>query len=148
MRLRDAVLAAALVVGGPAFGANVEELTKQLSGEAALVAKTPAELERAYAEVLPSLLAKAETDDVGLQKVTFRASRPGAEQERAALSKVLAAKLSADAPTPAKVVLLRHLQRIGRDEAVKAVAGRLGDGDALVRESARRALASWPPSRS
>ena len=89
MRLRNAVLAAALVVGGPAFGANVEELTKQLSGEAALVAKTPGELERAYAEVLPSLLAKAETDDVGLQKVAFRASRPGAEAERAALWNLL-----------------------------------------------------------
>lgn len=145
MKLRHAVLAAALAVGGaPAFGANVEDLTKQLSGEAALVARTPAELERAYAEVLPSLLAKAETDDVGLQKIAFRASRPGAEAERAALSKVLAGKLSGDAATPVKVVLLRHLQRIGRDEAVKAVAGRLADGDALVRESARRALAGMP----
>src|SRR4051812_12159759 len=83
----------------PAFAAdgpapNLSDLAKQL-GEGTSSAKTAAEFEEAYTKALPPLLTKPEGDDSVLQKIAFRASRPGAEIERAALGKVLAERLSA-----------------------------------------------------
>jgi len=91
-RLRIAAIGAALLLSGYAFAADappMDPLVKQLAGEGVPAAKTAAEFEAAYAKVLPSLLTKPESDDVALQKLSFHASRPGAEVERAALSKVL-----------------------------------------------------------
>src|SRR4051812_23230014 len=124
-RIRISALSAALLVGEYCFAADappVDPLIKQLVGEGAPAAKSAAEFEAAYAKVLPSLLTKPETDDVALQRISFHASRPGAEVERAALSKVLASKLP-DASGPVKVLLLRHIQRIGREETVPAGGG-------------------------
>ena len=152
-RLTAAILGTALVFGRPVFAADPPagggaqaELVAQLQGKGKtpLTAKTAAEFETAYTTALPALLDKVTTDDLALQNVAFHASRPGAEVERAALGKVLAGKLTADAPVDLKLVLLRHVQRIGRAEVVQAVAGLLGDADANVRESARRALAGNP----
>src|SRR5881275_1966103 len=94
--IRIVALSAALLVSGDCFAADappVDPLVKQLSGEGAPAAKSAAEFETAYAKVLPGLLTKPESDDVALQRISFHASRPGAEVERAALSKVLASKL-------------------------------------------------------
>jgi HEAT repeat protein len=121
-----------------------DDLIKQLGGEGTPAAKSATEFEAAYAQVLPQLLEKPQGDDSALQRIAFRASRPGAETERAALSKALVAKLTVDASTPVKVLLLRHLQRIGGDEAVPAIAALLADKDAQVRECARRALSNIP----
>ena len=118
-------------------------LAKQLI-EGTAPAKTAAEFEAAYTQVLPPLLAKPEGDDSTLQKIVFRANRPGAEMERATLSKVLSARLSAGGSTPVKVLLLRHIQRIGREETVAMVAPLLADANSQVRECARRALANNP----
>src|SRR6266566_3108364 len=117
-RASIAALWAALFVCGSTFAADPppanpnDELIKRLGGQGEPATKTAEEFEAAYAKVLPQLLAKPERDDVALQRISFRASRPGAEVEREALAKVLANKLTAaDATGPAKVVLLRHLER-------------------------------------
>jgi HEAT repeat protein len=147
-RIRIGALSAALLVSGYCFAADappVDPLVKQLAGEGAPAAKSAAEFEAAYAKVLPSLLTKPETDDLALQRISFHASRPGAEVERAALSKVLASNLTG-ASVSLKVVLLRHIQRIGREETVPSVAALLNDQDALVRDGARRALSNNPTS--
>jgi HEAT repeat protein len=79
-----------------------------------------------------------------LQDLVLVASRPGAETERLALAKALADKLGASTPKLARVWMLRQLERIGRAEAVAAIAEALKDTDPLVRDSARRALAANP----
>lgn len=147
-RIRIGALSAALLVSRYCLSADappVDPLVKQLWGEGAPAAKSPAEFKAAYAKVLPGLLNKPETDDVALQRISFHASRPGAEVERAALSTVLASTLTG-ASVPLKVVLLRHIQRIGREETVPSVAALLNDQDALVRDGARRALSNNPTS--
>jgi HEAT repeat protein len=79
--------------------------------------------------------------------IAARASRPGAEAERAALAKVLATRL-ADPKISAdqKVQLLRHIQRIGKDETVIATAALLYDAEPKVADAARRALVDNPSS--
>lgn len=135
-------LALLMPVTAGAADPSADDLFKQVQTDSQ--GKSGAELEGVYAKALPALIAKPETDDVALQKIAFHASRPGADGERAALCKVLAARLTAEQATPVKVLLLRHLQRIGRDESVAAIVTALSDSDALVRESARRALANNP----
>jgi len=115
--IRITTITAVLIFGGYTFAADpvpkADQLSKQLAGEGAPAAKTPIEFELAYAQVLPSLLTKPDTDDVALQKIVFYASRPDAEVERAALCKVMAAHVLNESSVTARVVLLRHLQRIG-----------------------------------
>ena len=102
---------------------------------------------------LDTLVPDAAGDDIqkranaqkAIEVLAMNAARPGAEAERAAASKALAAKLGAATPQLARVWLLRQLQLIGRAEAVPAVAALLDDKDPLIRESARRAL-QWNPA--
>lgn len=102
---------------------------------------------------LDTLVPDAADDDIqkranaqkAIEVLAMNAARPGAEAERAAASKALAAKLGAATPQLARVWLLRQLQLIGRAEAVPAVAALLDDKDLLIRESARRAL-QWNPA--
>lgn len=143
-RFCAAVLGLSLLAGQTVTAADPspDELFKQVQTESA--GKSGPQLEAVYAKVLPALIAKPETDDVALQKIAFYASRPGADAERAALCNLLATALAKEQVTPVKVLLLRHLQRIGRDESVAAIVKALSDSDALVRESARRALANNP----
>src|SRR5438105_7205647 len=87
-RVSTAALWAALFICGSTFAADPpanpnEELIKRLSGQGELAAKSGEEFEAAYTKVLPQLLAKPDRDDVALQRISFRASRPGAEVERA-----------------------------------------------------------------
>src|SRR4051812_38261057 len=122
--MRIAAVAIAPIAAGSFFAPadpKLDDPIKQLR-EGTAPPKTAAEFESAYAKTLPTLIAKPEVDDTALQKIVFRASRPGAELERAALSKVLVAKL-ADATVAEKLLLLRHIQRIGRDESTAALAG-------------------------
>jgi HEAT repeat protein len=144
MTIRCILLAALLtVLPSCATSAPPNNLTQQLIN-GTTGAKTSAEFEAAYTQVLPSLITKPQSDDVALQQLVFHASRPDAETERAALATVLATRLSAGGPVPLKVLLLRHIQRIGREETLPAVLAALSDQDAQVRECARRALANNP----
>jgi HEAT repeat protein len=131
---------------------NVGELTRELKGEKPAAERTPEQLDAVCAKVLDALMPDMGNEDPGkcggpqgtLEAIAFRASRPGAEAERAACSKAIAARLGPDVAPLARVWLLRQLERIGRAEAVPQIAGLLSDKDALVRESARRALRKNP----
>jgi HEAT repeat protein len=102
---------------------------------------------------LDTLVPDSASDDLqkranaqkAIEVLALNAARPGAEAERAAASKALAAKLGPATPQMARVWLLRQLQLIGRAEAVPAVSALLDDKDPLIRESARRAL-EWNPA--
>jgi len=91
-------------------------------------------------------------DDIGqrngpqqsLQNVCFQAGAPGREADRATVCQVLAEALGTEMAPPARVWLLTQLQWIGREECVEAVAKSLDDGDAHVRDAARRALENNP----
>ena len=80
-----------------------------------------------------------------LQDIASNASKPGHEAARKALGKRLAAKAAdPSVPQPARVWIVRQLEYMGRDEAVKALAGVMNGDDAELRECARRALEKNP----
>ena len=109
----------------------------------------PAAVKALLAKVIDALAAKeCETNEVArkepqicLDKIEFLVSRPGADAEREAFCKSLAERLGSELHAPAKVWLLKSLERIGKAESVGAEVKLLGDADETVRETARRALA-------
>lgn len=146
-----ALLALALAAGaGPSGAAEPEaaELAKELTGEKPAAERTAEQRDAAYATVLDALMPDLGAEDVGkrsgptrtIERIAFHASRPGAEADRAACSRAIAARLGPDVPALASTWLIRMLERIGRAEAVPALGTALGDKDPNVRESARRAL--------
>jgi len=147
-RIGISAVSLAILAAGPSMvfaeGLFQDPLVKELGGDLPPIPRTPEELQAAYAKVLPGLIAKPDADDAPLRKIVSRAGRPGAEIERATLSKVLTDRLASEQSVPVKVMLLRHIPRIGRVEAVPAVSALLNDPDARVRECARRALAGNP----
>ncbi|HPD17202.1 MAG TPA: HEAT repeat domain-containing protein [Planctomycetota bacterium] len=144
LALTIAVWAAPLGAGEP----DPAELTKEFTGEKPASERTPEQLDAAYAKVLDALMPDMGNEDPNkrggptrtLERIAFQASRPGAEADRAACAKAIAARLGPDVPPLARTWLIRMLERIGRAEAVAALGAALGDKDENVRESARRAL--------
>lgn len=108
-----------------------------------------ADFDAALESLIPKLAA-AEVGDrysaqMQLQAIAAAASRPGAEADRAALGKRLAAKAAdASVPQPARAWLVRQLEYMGGAEAVPALAALLAGEDADLRDSARRALEKNP----
>jgi HEAT repeat protein len=123
-------------------------ILKELKGDAEPVKRSAAALDAAYAQALAALLPDMGSDDLGKRgnsqgdwsKISLRASRPGAEDERAAACKAMLPSLGADTPQTTRVWLIRQLQLISKAESVAALVALLNDKDALVRESARRAV--------
>jgi HEAT repeat protein len=161
MRLHQiSLLTAGVLLAGASLSraeeANVGELTRELTGEKPAAARTPQQLEAVYAKVLEALMPNMGNEDPGkrndpqstLERIAFQASRPGADADRAACSKAIAARLGPQTGPFGRVWLLRQLERIGRGEAVPAVAKLLADNDALVRESGRRALQKNPAAEA
>lgn len=109
----------------------------------------PAAVKALLAKVIDALAAKeCETNEVArkepqnsLDKIEFFVSRPGADAEREAYCKLLAERLAGELHAPAKIWLLKSLERIGKAESVAAEVKLLSDADETVRETARRALA-------
>ena len=143
-----AALAMAAAASAMAADANVADLVKEFRGQAEPKQRTPEELQAAYAAVLAQLLPDMSGQDLGkqggaqatLEDITFRAGRPGADAERLALSKAIAAALPATSTPLAKTWLVRQLQYVGRAECVPALSALLADTGEQVAESARRAL--------
>mgnify|MGYP000359708331 CR=1 FL=1 len=146
-----AILALTITVWAAPLGAaepEAAELTKEFTGEKPAPERTPEQLEAAYAKMLDALMPDMGNEDPNkrsgptrtIERIAFQASRPGAEADRAACSKALAARLGPDVPPLARAWLIRMLERIGRAEAVAALEAALADKDENVRESARRAL--------
>ncbi len=135
---------------------NVGELTRELKGEKPATEQTPAQRAAVYVQVLDSLLPDLSNEDPGkrggpqstLERIAFHAGRPGAEADRAACATAIAAKLGPDVGPLGRSWLLRQLERIGRAEVVPQVAPCLADKDALIRESARRALQKNPATEA
>lgn len=127
---------------------TVDALIDQFTGRAALTLKSPAELQAAYARVIDALLPgiaaeklqDREDPQQKVERICFYASRPGADAERAALCAALCSRLTPQTPLPARIWFLRQLERISGDESVPALAALLADGEAPVRELARRCL--------
>jgi HEAT repeat protein len=136
--------------------ATIGELTQELMGDRPAAARTPQQLDAVYAKVLDALMPDMGNEDPGrrggpqatLERIAFQASRPGADADRVACSKAIAARLGPQTGPFGRVWLLRQIERIGRQEAVPQVAQLLADKDALVRESARRALQKNPASEA
>jgi HEAT repeat protein len=154
-----ALVAAGLFLGAalaPAGEVDLDRLAAELASGTPATQRTPEQLVAAYAAVLDPLMPDMgdpvpdkRRDPYGkIERIAFHASRPGAEAERAACSKAIAARLKPNMPALASMWLLRQLDRIGRDEAVAQVAAMLGDNDLNVRGSARRALQKNPSKQA
>jgi len=99
-------------------------------------------------ESLPGMGAEKIPDRRGpqqaLQDKVFSLGGPGHEEELKTVCTVIATKLGPDTAQPARVWMLHVLEFNGGAECVDAVAVCLDDGDARVREAARRCLANNP----
>jgi HEAT repeat protein len=103
------------------------------------------ELEGLLAGLASADRTEEERADQALEKLCLAAGRPGAESERRALAAALSRKLGPETPEEARLLLLNHLQAIGRDESVAALARLLGEKEStLLFEGARRALEANP----
>jgi len=146
------VIAPLALAGQP----NADDLIKEFTGDADPTARTPQALQAAYTTVLDALLphmgspdpAKRETPEQTLERICWRAARPGAQAERTAIAQTIATRLKANLPKLARIWLIRQLEHIGRDEAVAALAADLANADPRVRECARRALQRNPSPKA
>ncbi|MBL8798400.1 MAG: hypothetical protein JNM56_31180 [Planctomycetia bacterium] len=122
-------------------------LTLLCTGLTALPAAPPdlkgKTLRQTFEELLPNLAAKNDAQQQW-QNLCFQLGAPGNEALRAEACQLMAGKLDAATPSPARVWLLRQLERIGREECVAAVAAVLDDKDEPVRDAAVRCLANNP----
>ncbi|MFP4057375.1 MAG: HEAT repeat domain-containing protein [Candidatus Brocadiia bacterium] len=136
-------------VGGEA---SVDDLVAEFTGGAEPVERSVEELEAAYTKVLEAFLPAMGSEDPNVRKdpeqtfqaICWRAGRPGAEKERAAVCRVIARKLGTDLPLHAQLWLIKQLEHIGAAEAVDALAAKLASPQHRVRERARRALQNNP----
>ena len=130
----------------------VSQLVQELSGEKKTRLRRPAQLETAYAAVLEKLLPEMGAESIGereqaqqdFERICFYAGRPGAEKERCALCTAMLPHLGCATPLPARVWLLRQLERLGDAESVTTLARLLRDENPGIRELARRALQQNP----
>lgn len=122
---------------------------REMRGESPVPARNAPAWRAAYSQVLAAMLPDMSSDDLGKrggaqnawEKIVLRASRPGAEAERAG---VVAAMLPAvgNAPLEARLWLLKMLEWSARAEAVPTLSAQLSNSDAQISERARRALAN------
>ena len=141
-----------LVAGQSRPAADVADLIKQLSGQSAAPPRTPEQFAADYARALDALLpgmgAEAlpdrEAPQQSFEKICFYAGRPGADVERRTLCEAVAGRLGSQTAKPARVWLLRQLERLSGPESVAALAPLLADEDGEIRDLARRALQNNP----
>lgn len=100
------------------------------------------DLKTLFHQLLPEL--GKEQSQQKWQEACWKAAAPGHETQRCQACLLMAAKLGPDTPAPARIWLLKQLERIGRDESVSAIAPLVADKDPLVRDAAIRALANNP----
>jgi HEAT repeat protein len=108
-----------------------------------------ADFEKAVSDLIPRMAddnVPARYDAwMELQELAADAGKPGNEAARAALVKVLTARVTdTTVPQPATVWIIRQLENIGRADAVEALTVVLNGDNAELRECARRALEKNP----
>ncbi len=101
-----------------------------------------------FDELLPGMAKADKGAQQRWQDLCNAAGAPGNEKVRDEACTLMAAKLDAKTPAPARLWLLTQLERIGREESVPAIAGVIDDKDDVVREAAVRALASNPSPKA
>jgi len=99
-------------------------------------------LKQAFDELLPNL--SRNDAQQRWQSICNQVGAPGNEALRAEACKLMADKLGPPTPNPARIWLLKQLERIGRGECVDAVALVLDEKDDLVHDAALRCLANNP----
>ena len=138
-----------------AVEASHDDLLKELQGQGEALKRSAAEWEAAHARALDALLPRLGGDNLEergeanriYERICWRASRPGAEAERAAAVKAILARLRPELPKPALIALLERLENIGTEDAVGPLAKLLDAKETeppSVREHARRALLKNP----
>ena len=145
-----ACLAACLPARGQAEGTVADLVGKAASNDAEERAKAFEGLvalgEEGITGVLAMLAEPAEGGDAGaritLHGMACRSIRVGAEEERAALVKPLAAFLAGEGPAAVKRFVIEQLHVAGRGDAVPALVVCLADEE--LAESARQALIANP----
>lgn len=109
-----------------------------------------ADAEQAVDELIPKMadedVPKRYDAQMALQDIASEASTPGNEKARKELGEILAKKAGdTTVPQPARVWIVRQLEYMGRDEAVRALAKVMADkSDQELSECARRALEKNP----
>ncbi len=116
----------------------------------------PAEQEAAYRKAIawlaPRLCAEAPVEReaalAALHELQVGAGRPGQEARRSALCRALCDVIRDEKRPEARVALLKPLERVGDEESVPLLTELLGGDDALVSETARRALQMNPSAQA
>jgi HEAT repeat protein len=78
------------------------------------------------------------------ERFCFQAGLPGGEADRATLCKVICERLGPQTAKPARVWLLRQLERLSGSESVPTLANLLADPDPEIRDLVRRVLENNP----
>jgi HEAT repeat protein len=103
-------------------------------------------LRKVFDELLPGMgaadIGARRTPQQRWQEICVQTGAPGNEALRVEACKLMMQKLGAETPTPARVWLLKQLERIGRAECVDAVAAIVNDKSAEVSDGAIRCLAA------
>ena len=105
-------------------------------------------LAAAFDELLPGMGKGDTSAQQQWQDLCNAAGAPGNEKARAEACTLMAGKLDAKTPAPARLWLLTQLERIGREESVAALGVILDDKDDVVREAAIRSLANNPSPKA
>lgn len=110
--------------------------------------ETREQIQEAYTKAITALapdLVKADGAPLrAFESLLHNAARPGAEAERLACGKAVAAALLTDAPAEAKAWMLKLSSFAGGEDLVSSATRLLEDKEPLVRESARYALQHIP----
>jgi hypothetical protein len=145
-------LALTLLFALSGMAADVESLLPELQGKAPARTRNAAAWQALHRDVLAYYLPKFSVEKIqdrsgpakDYQFICWRAARPGAEVERQAASRAIAAKLDTEIPQAARLWLVKILQHIGRGEAVPALAKLADAPEADARTWALRALVENP----
>lgn len=129
-----------------------DALVREFTGQVPTQARSIQQWISDYARVLDSLIPAMAADDLAareapqhtFEQMCFWAAAPGRETQRRTLCDAIAGHLGPHTPKPARVWLLRQVERIGNRESVPPVAALLTDADPRIRELARRALQHNP----
>ena len=135
-------------VADGATDALIQEFTGQQPPQARSIPQWISDYSTALNELVPAMaaddLAAREAPQQTVEQMCFWASTPGREIQRRTLCDAIAGFLGPHTPKPARVWLLRQVERIGDRESVPPVAALFTDEDAQIRELARRALQHNP----
>jgi len=93
-------------------------------------------------------IADREQPQQRLEQLCFEIGQPGREADRVALCEAMTARLGPETPKPARIWLLRQLERLSGAESVAAVAPLLDESDGEVRDQARRVLQHNPSAEA